>query len=239
MTLRFKWYKLSLPISLPSLVAALLASPLTSESECGFRARSSHEPGARVRFAWRSTVSAIAFDDDGNPMTQAVSTVSFVDLKFFTRGNATFLRVDNPGKSVRMLMNELGRIAGYGFSLQPILFSDAEPPPFFSEFDQIRLVGLKLINVVFDRHVVGRVELASKEGIDLQSVWDTTGKAYVVDTAVYEVMARMIRGQLSFSKSGLVKVTDRLAPQFLHLFERAIEDMTDRSPNASQSDSAG
>jgi hypothetical protein len=234
MTLRFKWYKLSLPAGLPSLVDALVISPLTSESECGFRARSSDEPGTSVRFVWRSTVSAIAFDDEGNPTTQAVSTLNFVDLKFFTRGSATFLRVDNPGKSVRMLMNELGRIAGYGFSIQPILFKDAEPPSFFAEFDQIRLLGLKLINVVFDRHVVGRVELASKEGIDLQSVWDTTGKAYVVDTAVYEVMARMSRGQLSFSKGGLVKVTDRLAPQFLHLFENAIEEMTDRSQKTAQ-----
>ncbi|MFM0658665.1 hypothetical protein [Paraburkholderia sediminicola] len=236
MTLRFKWYKLSLPTGLPSLVAALLMAPLTSEAECGFRSRPSDELGTCIRFAWRSTVSAMAFDEDGNPTTEAVSTVNFVDLKFFTRGSSTFLRVDNPGKSVRTLMNELGRIAGYGFSILPILFSDAEPPPFFAEFDQIRLVGLKLINVVFDRHVVGRVELASKEGIDLQAVWDTTGKTYVVDTAVYEVMARMIRGQLSFSKGGLVKVTDRLAPQFLHLFEEAIEEMTDCSPKAGRSD---
>ncbi|MCA8440642.1 hypothetical protein LGM93_26065 [Burkholderia multivorans] len=209
------------------MIRELLSFPLTPESDCGFRPKKSDETGDCLRFAWRSTVSAVAFDEDGNPRTESVSTINFVDLKFFCRGEAVFLRIDNPGKSVKTLMNELGRIAGYGFSIQPVVFSDSTPPPFFDKFDQIRLVGLKLINVVFDRHVVGRVELASKEGIDLKAIWETTGKAYVVDTATYEVTARMIKGQLAFSKGGLVKVTDRLAPQFLDFFEGAIEKIAE------------
>jgi hypothetical protein len=227
MTLRYKWYRLTLPFGVSNLVRELLNFPLTLESDCGFRPKQSDETGDCLRFAWRSTVSAVAFDEDGNPCTESVSTINFVDLKFFSRGEAVFLRVDNPGKSVKTLMNELGRIAGYGFSIQPIVFGDSTTPPFFDKFDQIRLVGLKLINVVFDRHVVGRVELASKEGIDLKAIWETTGKAYVVDTATYEVTARMIKGQLSFSKGGLVKVTDRLAPQFLDFFEGAIEKIAE------------
>lgn len=222
MTLRFKWFKLWLPDGLPALVRALKKSPMPMDGPSGFRQLREEGDAVYFRFAWRSTVSTTALDEDGNLTVQQVQTINFVDLKFFPVSGSIFLRVDNPGKSLRSLMNELGARAGYGFASQPVVFSDVQPPSFFSHFDQVQLVGIKLINVVFDRHVVGRIELASKEGIDLESL-DVSRKTYVVDTAVYDVLSRLVRGQLAFNKSGLVKVSERIAAQFLSVFEPTLE----------------
>lgn len=228
MILRFKWYKLIVPNGLQNLGRDLLRSQLTAETDCGFRIRTEDRSGIHLRFAWRSTVVAMTVDEDGNPSPTPIATVNFIDLKFFSLNSAVYLRVENPGKSSRALMNEIERVAGYGFAIQPIIFADSEPPKFFANFDQARLTGLKLINVVFDRHVVGRIELASKEHIDLKSIADSTGKAYVVDTATFDVAANMIRGQLSFNRNGLVRVSERIAPQFLDMFESSIEEFAKR-----------
>jgi hypothetical protein len=136
------------------------------------------------------------------------------------------MRVDKPGKSLRSLMNEVGarrirfRQSACGFQRCPttqLLFPLRSNPTGRNQAGKRRLRPPR-------RGPRGIGVQGRQEGIELKSVWDVTNKTYVVDTAVYEVLSRLVRGQLAFNKSGLVKVSERIAPQFLSVFEPTLEN---------------
>lgn len=220
MSTRYRWFRLRLPISPAELHARISTSRFSPDARSGFAAVSSESDGEPAfRFLWRSKVLVTRLSDDGTPNTEEVESLDYTDFKLIELGEAIFLRVENPGRSVRDLMNALELMAGMGFTSKSVQFDQARPSTFFASLSTSKLVGLKVVGAVVADDLVARMEFASKEGMDPTEMQVLHGLKYRVELAVYEVIHQGIRGQVSFASSGMVKISGQIAPRLISLIE--------------------
>jgi hypothetical protein len=160
------------------------------------------------------------FDDGGIPSYEEVASVNFTDFAIVTVGSALFLRVENPGRNMRDLLNALESIVGLGFTSKPLTFDKAKPTTIFKTVEVTKLVGLRVVGAVINDDLVARMEFASKQGMVIENMKLLDGLRYNVDSAVYELIYKGVRGQVAFASSGMVKISGQLAPKLVHLIER-------------------
>ncbi|MDT9000454.1 hypothetical protein RQP53_14355 [Paucibacter sp. APW11] len=159
-------------------------------------------------------------DPDGIPTYEQVDSVSFTDFALVEMGELTFLRVENPGRNVRDLLNALESLAGMGFTAKPVSFDKGQPTTVFSSVDASKLVGLKIVGAVLADDLVARMEFASKDGMVIENMTVLSGLKYKVEHAVFEVVLGGLRGQIAFAANGTVKISGQVAPKLVSLVEQ-------------------
>ena len=118
----------------------------------------------------------------------------------------TFLRIENPSRNIRDLLNALESLVGLGFTIKPLTFDKAKPTTVFESVDVTKLVGLKVVGAVIDEDLVARMEFASKQGMIVESIESLDDLRYKVESSVFELIYDGVRGQLVLASSGLIKV---------------------------------
>ena len=132
----------------------------------------------------------------------------------------TFLRIENPGRNVRDLLNALEALVGMGFTVRPIVFDKGQPSTVFRSVDASKLVGLKVVGAVLADDLVARMEFASKEGMVIEKMNVLNGLKYKVEHAVFELVLGGLKGQISFAANGTVKISGQVAPKLVSLVEK-------------------
>jgi hypothetical protein len=160
------------------------------------------------------------FDDKSTPSYEAVASVNFTDFTIITVDDVVFLRVKNPGRNIRDLLNALEFLVGLGFASKPITFEKAMPTTVFESVDVTKLVGLKVVGAVINEDLVARMEFVSKQGMIVENIKLLDSLRYNLDSAVFELIYEGVRGQVTFTSSGLVKISGQLALRLVHLIER-------------------
>lgn len=216
---RYKWYRLGLPSSHKAFVKGILKSKFEAGSSSGFVPMEEHSDEHGFRFAWETLLSKTSFDVSGSPSVELITSISFCEFSVFERGGVTWLRALNPPRSLKELMNALEESIGFGFSSELISFKRASLPKSLSKLKDASLIGFKAIGSLAKHHVVARIEVASKDGLDLASLDFLKHISYEIDQSVYEITFQRIRGQIALSSTGLVKISGQLAPLVLHLIE--------------------
>lgn len=194
--------------------------PMGPGDNYGF-SRTESSTGTKLhRFFWRTKVIVTQFDDAGAPSYQEVASVNFTDFAIIEVDDKTFLRIENPGRNIRDLLNALEARVGLGFTSKLLTFEKAKPTTVFESIQSFKLIGLKVIGAVVEEDLVARMEFASKQGMLVEQMKLLDGLRYKLDSATYELVFEGIRGQLAFSASGVVKVSGQLAPKLVHLIEQ-------------------
>lgn len=220
MLTRYRWYRIQLPSGIPDLPGVIAKHPLVANANQGFT-RVEGSLGAPIfRFLWRSKVVITQFDDSGAPSYQEVATVNFTDFAIVSIEGSTFLRIENPGRSIRDLLNAIEALVGLGFTCKPVTFENTKPTTVFEKIETIKLIGLKVIGVVLEEDLVARMEFASKQGITLDKLTILEGVPHKIESASYELIYEGVKGQLAFTSNGTVKVSGQLAPRLIHLVEQ-------------------
>jgi len=202
-------------------LSGLVAShPLTPAAGFGFSSIEDPNSSSIYRFLWRTKIVATILDESGAPVYQEIDSISFTDFSIVSIDGQTFLRVENPGRSIRELLNALESIIGLGFTSKLVTFEHVRPTTIFEKIKTVRLIGFKVLGVVLDEDLVARMEFASKQGMTLAQMKFLEGRPYKVDSATYEMVHEGIRGQLSFLSNGTVKVSGQLAPKLMQLIEK-------------------
>jgi hypothetical protein len=198
----------------------ITGKPLTQNTSFGF----SHIEGAigspKFRFLWRTKVVVTRFDDEGTPSYEEVASVNFTDFAIVQVDGVTFLRIENPSRNIRELLNALESILGLGFTSKPLTFDKAKPTTVFKSVDSTKLIGLKVVGAVIDNDLVARMEFASKQGMIVENMKLLNDLRYKVETSIFELIYEGVRGQLVFASNGLVKISGQLAPRLVHLIEQ-------------------
>jgi hypothetical protein len=220
MLTRYRWYRIQLPRGDFELSSIIGDRPLTQDASFGFSRIEDAMGTSKFRFLWRTKVVVTRFDDDGSPSYQDVASVNFTDCAIVTIDAVTFLRVENPGRNIRDLLNALEALVGLGFTSKPLTFDRAKPTTIFENVEATKLVGLKVVGAVIDEDLVARMEFASKQGMIVENMTLLDGLRYHVDSAVFELIYEGVRGQVAFASSGVVKISGQLAPRLVHLIER-------------------
>lgn len=217
---RYRWYRIQLPRGVTDLAGIIATRPLGPDDSYGFSRTESSSGTYLHRFLWRTKFIVTQFDDTGAPSYQEVASVNFTDFAIIEIDGETFLRIENPGRSIRDLLNALESIVGLGFTSKLLTFEKAKPTTVFESIQAFKLVGLKVVGAVVEEDLVARMEFASKQGMVVEKMKLLEGIRHKVDSATYELVYEGIRGQLAFSSSGTVKVSGQLAPRLVHLIEQ-------------------
>lgn len=226
MNKRYRWFGVRLPKGAASLDAFIAKHPLHPAAERGFIAVEGLLGRSSYRFVWRATIYATQLDGEGNPSYQEVSTVNFTDFSIIQLKGQIYLRVENPGRTIRDLLNALEGAVGLGFACKAIDFEHAKPVILFKQVEVAKLIGLRIVNASFGQDIVGRMEIASKQGIRPDQIDILRGVPHRVDSASYELIHEGIKGQLTIGSNGTVKISGQLAPKLLSLIELDLPRMS-------------
>lgn len=220
MLTRYRWFRIQLPTRARDLTATIAKCPFDSTSTYGFARISNSAGEVSHRFFWRSRVIVTRLDAEGAPAYEQIDSVSFTDFSVVSVGSVTFLRVENPGRNIRDLLNALETLAGMGFTAKSVTFDKGHPSAVFNFVDSSKLIGLKVVGAVLADDLVARMEFASKEGMVVESMTILQGLQYKVEHAVFELILSGLKGQIAFSANGTVKISGQLAPKLINLIEQ-------------------
>lgn len=219
MKTRYRWFRIQLPARAKELAALVSTRPFDSTSTYGFSRVPNEFRGDLYRFLWRSRVVVTKLDSEGIPTHEQIDSVSFTDFAVVNIGDLTFLRVENPGRNVRDLLNALETLVGMGFTVKPVTFDKGKPTTVFSSVDASKLVGLKVCGAVLADDLVARMEFVSKEGMVVENMAVLDGLKYNVEHAVFELVLGGLKGQIDFAANGTVKISGQVAPKLVSLVE--------------------
>lgn len=225
--MRYRWFRVSLPLRLEKVIQLLSDTPLVSDTPFGF-SRIDDSQSGRLRFWWRTQVVVSHLDEYGEPSFEPIASVSFTDFEFLTLDKHLVLRVENPGRSCRDLLNALETVFGYGFYCKSITFEGAHYPSFFTGIGPANLVGLKVVGSLPNQGLLARVDLASKEGMLEEEIPLLQGMKYRTDQAIFEILFHGTRGKIAITSSGLIRTTGHLAPMLVDLVQQALPGLLER-----------
>ncbi|MBA8735802.1 hypothetical protein [Chromobacterium violaceum] len=225
MQIRYRWYSIQLPRGTPDLPAVIDDYPFGQETNQGFTRVNGALGHLIHRFLWRSKVVVTQLDENGDPAYQEVETVNFTDFAIINIDDAVFLRIENPGRSIKELLNALESMIGLGFTCKLITFDKKKPTTVFEDIEVIKLIGLKVTGAVLGEDLVARMEFASTEGITPEKLTVLANVPHKTDSASYELIYGGLRGLLSFNSNGTVKVSGQLAPKLIHLVEQDLAEV--------------
>ncbi len=175
-----------------------------------------------LRFFKKIDIPVERIDAQGNRDVQVIQTVSSVGISLMAGKRASLLRVADPGRNMRALMDALEQVLGYGLSTRAVVFESVDVSTLLEKFDVSKLIGLKLTNMVFGNDCVGRMEFVSKNGIELSAIKALRGLSYKYEYAKYELLYRALKGSFSYSSSGLVRVGGQLSGRIVELLEKQL-----------------
>ena len=220
MATRYRWFRVRIPLTNGTIRDAIERLRFRPDTPHGFMTLEvAGLSSQNYRFLWRTRVPVVAMDNDGATSTQFVDGIEFTDFGISSVDGVHFLRVENPSRSARELLNCLETALGFGFTADPVKFDKQKPTTLFASVSASKLVGLKVVGALHGDGVVARMEFASKEGMDPAQLQVLSSLEYRVDSAVYEVFFHGARGQVSFAANGLVKVSSQLAAKIVNLIE--------------------
>lgn len=217
---RYRWYRIQLPSQVTNLAGIVDSHPLVLKASFGFSRVEGSMYTLIYRFLWRTKVVITHFDDSGKSSFQEIPSIDFTDFAIIDVEGETFLRIENPGRNIRELLNALESLIGLGFTCKLLTFEKARPTTVFENIETVKLIGLKVVGAVIEEDLVARMEFASKQGMVVENMKLLEGVHYKVDFAAYELVYEGIRGQLTFASSGTVKVSGQLAPKLVYLIEQ-------------------
>jgi hypothetical protein len=219
---RYRWYRIQLPRNSIPLPDAIAQNSLRPDTNFGFTLVDKDGGSSTFRFLSRTKILVAKYDEDGTLAYEDVTTVSFTDFTIIEVEQNLFLRIENPARSLKDLFNTLEGIYGLGFTDRRIDFEKAKPSTIFNSVTSAKLTKLKVTGAVFDDGIIGKMELESKQGIHESQLQMLQRIPYKIDSASYEFLFEGVRGHLTLTANGSVKVGGSLAPRILHLIEMDI-----------------
>lgn len=222
MSAAYKWYRVSLPKKGVGLAKLLSKSPLLADSEFGFVVIEDDKKLPKLRFLRRTKVVVTRVSDEGLPYIEEIDGVDFVDFAVIRSYTTNYLRLENPGHGAKHLFNALEIILGMGFTCEIIKLQSSDPSEIFEGVESAKLTGFSVSGAVADQDLIARLEFSSKKGMDIRKIRWLKGLQYKTDFSAFEIIYRGLRGQISFSSSGSVKVSGPLSPRLIEQVDKYI-----------------
>jgi hypothetical protein len=163
-------------------------------------------------------------DEAGNGGNQAIELISSIDFQIFHGVLASVLRINDGGRGSRRVLHVLAEKLGFGFSIDRIDALDGERIIGFegADFDDCKMVSLKVTNVKVADGIIARMEFASRMGMSLPDLDDLRSREYRVESVKYEVVKAGLRGSIAATSTGRVIISGSLAPMLTDALERAM-----------------
>jgi hypothetical protein len=223
MATRYRWYIVNFRnLNFVQIVDLLAGNVFTDRSDFGFALTEREKDVASFRFFARTTVSVSRADLDGNTTYEQIETLEISNFALRLSKGVILLRSKNPGRTLRVLFNAIGQIAGLGFTTSPIVFTKHAPKRFLSKLAAHKLIDLRVRGILRDLSVSASMEFQSKSGLELSNLPVPKGFEYEVLQATYEVKHDMAIGQIGYFSNGTIRISGELDNKLLGLVEREL-----------------
>lgn len=221
---KYRWFELQADLSAEKIAKKLRSAKLTESSRVGFAARKSSEVTDRflLQFLNRVTIRMMVVGASGTPEEQDLETITSIDLAVFQLSDRTWLRVEDPPRSLRVLLASVEAALGLGTSIRPIIASLATQRYALRAADSVSLISFKGIGSSIAHQAIARFELAAKQGLAPEKIDFLRQLDFKIEQSTFEVVKQMSRGQISFAPTGVVRVAGQLAPFLLQQVEKAL-----------------
>lgn len=217
---RFRWFELTLPLPFQTFVSKIRSSKFNQKSQTGFIEQDPGDKQLQFKYYWSSMITRIIMQHDQTPTSESIATLCQSSFCLFVRKNRVWLRIHNPPRSSRDLLNKLEDLSGFGFYVHPVQFlTNNEIPVLASELAN-RITSIKLIRSLAGDGSVARIEAASKDGITQEDIDTIKGKTQKLELITFEINYQLTKGQLSINNSGVIKLSGNLTPFLLEYVER-------------------
>jgi hypothetical protein len=180
---KFKWYAVRLPCSVEQALKTLEGSRYEPTQRAGFIVELEERS---FQFFWETTLYATIIDSDGTSRRDEITSVCSQKVKVLGNDRVIF-RMEDPPRSSKELLNSLDRIFGFGFSCEQIIVTDELIRHSVESFHSLTLTTLKLSGAISSISAIARIEIASKSGIDQESIDNFGLSQSVVDAGTYWV----------------------------------------------------
>jgi hypothetical protein len=221
---KFRWFEIETDLELSKIAKKLRSVKLSGERSFGFSSRvvDGRTDRTFLRFLHRVRIRVVVAGANGVPESQELETISAIDLELFCARNRNWLRVDEPPRSLRVLLSAIESVIGLGVALTPVIAPLAVQRLALNDMDSINLVSFKGIGGSVAHQAVARFEVASKQGLDPDRLEFLSALDFKVEQSTFEVVKKMTRGQIAFAPTGLVRITGQLGPFLLTSVEAAL-----------------
>lgn len=222
--IKYRWYLLRSDFSLTQIAKKLRNQQLTEERVFGFMRLPNEDYPERICFRHlrRTKIQFIVADQSGEAQQQTFETLSTVEIQLFERSGCVWLRVENPPRSLRDLLGDIETVLGLGISITPMLFDLKQQRRALRRADSIQMVAFKGIGSSAEHNALARFEVASKDGVDPDRLDFLSHLEFKIDHATFEVVRKMLRGQVAFLPSGLIRLAGPLVPYLLQELENEL-----------------
>ena len=215
---RFKWYMVRFPRSVAETLQKLENYRYSENQSRGFvvnTATSSFE------FFWPTPVYATAIDEDGQSRRSEFFSISRQQVDLLV-GKKMILRMQDPPRTLKELLNTLEDLIGFGFACEHIPITDQIISSAIADFHSVALNSVKFSGGLPNISALARVELVSKIGLEQKRVEEFGLQGLVIESASYFVKLKMLSGQVGFTRTGLCKISGDLAPLIQSKIENCI-----------------
>lgn len=221
MATRYRWYRIQFPDENMDFLSLVTEIPFINQRGYGFSSNRDEFGDTAYRFIYRTNLTITTVDEDGTLVHKEIPSTDFIDFTLLYIGMSVFMRVVNPGRSIRDLLNALESQIGLGFVCKPITFSKIQPTEIFTDNYETKLVGLKVSGMV-DNDLGTKIEITSTDGMSIENIKLLNEIRYTLTSAVLEVLFEGIRGQVTITATGLVKISGKLKPKLLGEIEKQL-----------------
>ena|GEM_PF-4590361 len=217
---RLKWYRIRVTGAPGAFLRRIKATKFSVDANSGFLPAFEGATGANnLRFLWRSSVVAMSFDEAGNRTSQTFNSIEQITLNLYPSSDFLWMRITDPPRGTRELFSALERVGGMGMSIEPEVFTPKQQAQMLKRCDDYRLVGLRGVGTSTEHRVVARIELASKEGIEPERLLFLDQLQFAADHSSYEIVEQGLKGQVTFTATGAVRITGGILPFILSQLE--------------------
>lgn len=220
---RYRWFTLKLPRPLHSFARDLEKCAPFNGSGFGFITTSDNNADRLLfRFLKQNIIKIPALASNGELIYQSIKSIESLEFEIFEKNSSIWLKIEDPPRSIREFFNGLEHVAGFGFAAQSFIFSVEDQEKTLLAFDESRLIGFKGVGTSITKKFITRIDVASKEGIDPKKLDLLSGLDFKTDQTTYEVSYRMLRGQVTFTATGLVRMAGSVSPFLVNSLESVL-----------------
>lgn len=202
-------------------------SSIVKASEQEFSVQHLDHNGTDVQFAW-SVPRQVALRRvvEGEMTLEWVETFESYRARLFQTGKGEFCLcvLDPPRghKAVIALFEKMFDRLNLDFFVEQLEIAKPLIDLFVHRFESFKLVAAKVRDFEVYAGAVGRLEVASHQGLSENIAPFLENKYFVIDSVSYEIMHAMKKGLITFSRNGTLRVSEPIIDVAFPAFEEVL-----------------
>lgn len=223
MSLRFRWFKTS-RISIDALAGRQHFK--TPPMQGSITNRTIERSALNCTYTYLQSVNIGVRDEAGVHLRQVESLTS-IYLSITEFEHHTLIRVENAGRSIGPLFEDLDRFAEREIAVDAIAFKNCGIDDIEIPHVRVKILSARVHPVSLGNGVIGRIEAFSTDGLNLHELPVLSRPGWRVSRATFDVERGHSRGTFTITERGHLRVASSISDRVVEHFHAIAEKMAE------------